>query len=240
MKITSSSNKVIKNLMKLKQKKGRDETNSYLVDGWHMVEEAMTAHLAKQIITTDESFMSDVDTLYVSKEVMAKLSFTKTPQPFMAVVSKKEDQLQLCERTLIFDGVQDPGNVGTMMRSACAFGFKQVIFSNDSCDLYNDKTLRSTQGAIYKLNTYRGDLQEIIPKLKQRQVKVIGSALRDALSIDQITTSDKMAFVMGNEGKGMKEETLALCDQALYIPISAMESLNVGVAAGIIMYTYRR
>ena len=158
----------------------------------------------------------------------------------MAVVSKKEDQLQLCERTLIFDGVQDPGNVGTMMRSACAFGFKQVIFSNDSCDLYNDKTLRSTQGAIYKLNTYRGDLQEIIPKLKQSEVKVIGSALRDAVTIDQITTSDKMAFVMGNEGKGMKEETLALCDQALYIPISAMESLNVGVAAGIIMYTYRR
>lgn len=90
------------------------------------------------------------------------------------------------------------------------------------------------------INIIRADLKTVIPKLKDHQVRVIGSALRNAQDISSIQTSEKMAFVMGNEGQGMKEETLDLCDQTLYIPISTMESLNVGVAAGIIMYTFRR
>lgn len=240
MRITSPNNQVIKTLMKLKTKKYRDEEKKYLVDGRHMVQEALDANLVEMVITTDDSYVSDQKVLYVSETIMEKLSFTKTPQPYMAVVRKREDTLINCERTLIFDGVQDPGNIGTMMRSACAFGFKQVIFSHDSCDLYNDKTLRSTQGAIFKINTYRGDLKKIIPKLKKQGVKVIGSALQEALPIDQIQSIDQMAFVMGNEGKGMRKETLDLCDEALYIPIGDMESLNVGVAAGIIMYNFKR
>lgn len=240
MIITSLSNKTIKELVKLKTKKERDRQGQYLVDGYHMVNEAIEAGCAKMIITTDEHYQSDLNVLYVNQTVMEKLSFTKTPQPIMAVVEKQERKVEKANRVLIFDGVQDPGNVGTMMRSACAFNFDQVIFSNDSCDLYNDKTLRATQGAIFKMPVIRGDLKEIIPELKEQGFIVVGSALRNAEDITKITVREKMAFIMGNEGQGMKEEILDLCDEALYIPIGPMESLNVGVAAGIIMYTFRK
>lgn len=238
--ITSVNNKTIKNLMKLKSKKYRDETGMFLVDGRHMTEEAIKASRAETIITCDPDYQSPLKTLYVSEPVMEKLSFTKTPQPYMAVCHKGSNELHDVSRTLILDGVQDPGNVGTMIRSALAFGFEQIILSADSADLYNDKTLRSTQGAVFMINIIRADLKTVIPKLKDHQVRVIGSALRNAQDISSIQASEKMAFVMGNEGQGMKEETLDLCDQTLYIPISTMESLNVGVAAGIIMYTFRR
>lgn len=238
--ITSLNNKTIKSLMKLKQKKYRDETNSFLVDGAHMVKEALAAKRAKQVITSDEKFSCDVETLYVSDAIMQKLSFTKTPQPYMALCQKEETAGKDEKRILIFDGVQDPGNVGTMIRSALAFGFDRVIFSPDSADLYNDKTLRSTQGALFQMRFSRADLKNVIPSLKTQGFQVIGSSLHQAHTIDDISTGDKMAFVMGNEGQGMKEETLSLCDENLYIPIKTMESLNVGVAAGIIMYTFRR
>lgn len=238
--IISLNNKTIKSLMKLKQKKYRDETGTFLVDGAHMVQEALAAKRAKLVITSDEKFTCDVETLYVSAEIMQKLSFTKTPQPYMALCQKEETGGSDEKRILVFDGVQDPGNVGTMIRSALAFGFDRVIFSHDSADLYNDKTLRSTQGALFRMHFTRGDLKEILPALKKQGFQMIGSSLHQAKAIDEIKTAEKMAFVMGNEGQGMKEATLALCDDNLYIPIETMESLNVGVAAGIIMYTFRR
>lgn len=240
MMITSLNNKTIKALMKLKQKKYRDETCTFLVDGAHMVKEALEAKKAQMVITSDEQFTCDAETLYVNTAIMEKLSFTKTPQPYMALCQKDETLATEGKRILIFDGVQDPGNVGTMIRSALAFGFDQVIFSDDSADLYNDKTLRSTQGALFRMHFSRADLNEVIPCLKAEGFQVIGSSLRNAKRIDEIKPAEKMAFVMGNEGQGMKEATLSLCDDNLYIPIEAMESLNVGVAAGIIMYTFRR
>ena len=237
--IQSVNNKTIKDLVKLKNKKTRDERGLFLVDGYHMVEEAVKAGLCDLIITTDCSQETAEKTLVVSETVMEKLSYTKTPQPIMAVCHKKENVIHHMNRILILDGVQDPGNLGTILRSALAFGFKQVVMSQDCVDLYNDKVLRSTQGALFHLDIVRDDLNQVIPELKKQGVHVIATSLHNASSIEEIKASDKMAFIMGNEGNGVRKEIISLADQSLYIPIETMESLNVGVAAGIVMYTFK-
>ena len=170
---------------------------------------------------------------------MEKLSYTKTPQPIMAVCHKKDNILKHYDRVLILDGVQDPGNLGTILRSALAFGFKQIVMSPDCVDFYNDKALRSTQGAVFHLDIVRDDLSHVIPELQKLGVRVIATSLHNASSIDDIKPTDKMAFIMGNEGNGVRDETIAMSDASLYIPIDTMESLNVGVAAGIVMYTFK-
>lgn len=238
--ITSTSNETIKDYMKLKQKKTRDEKGLYLVEGKHMTMDAIEARCVQEIITTDGSFRADVPVTLVSDRVMEKLAFTKTPQPYMAICKKQDNALQTggC-RYLLLDGVQDPGNLGTMIRTALAFGYDQLILSPDCVDLYNDKVLRSTQGALYRMNIIREDLDHVIANLRAQGVHVVGTSLHKAKPLDDIKIYERMAFIMGNEGQGMKEEILSMCDEALYIPIRDMESLNVAVAAGIIMQCYR-
>lgn len=239
--ITSLTNKTVKDLAKLKNKKYRDQTSRFLVDGPHMCEEALKAGAAEMIITTDSDYQSSIPVLYVSEAVMAKLSFTQHPQNIMALCHKTTASVMNPARILMLDGVQDPGNVGTMIRTALAFGYDQVILSLDSADLYNDKVLRSTQGALFHIDIVRADLKEEIARLKAQKVKIIGTALDDqAKTIDEIACEKKMAFIMGSEGQGMHEDILACCDQRLYIPIKTMESLNVAIAAGIVMrYFYQ-
>ena len=239
--ITSLSNKYIKDIMKLKQKKYRDETSLFLIEGFHLVEEARKAQCIKTIITTlDEDYQEE--TIHVSTDVMNKLAFTKTPQPIMDVcyAFKSNKTIKDCSRTILLDNVQDPGNVGTIIRSALALGYDQLIMSNDSVDLYNDKVIRSTQGALFKCDIIQTDLKEAIYTLKDYNIRVIGTSLHDASSIDECKTYDKMAFVMGNEGNGVSKEILDLCDQNVYIPISNIESLNVAIACAITMYHFRK
>lgn len=238
--ITSLQNETIKEIMKLKQKKYRDEKDLFLVEGYHLVEEARKANCIQMLITTlEEKFVEK--TLYVSDKVMEKLAFTKSPQPIMAICYKNKNQelLKAGKRYLLLDGLQDPGNVGTIMRTALAFGYDQIIMSKDCIDLYNDKVIRSTQGALFQMNTCIIDLKEAITFLKQQGVKVYGTCLQNAQSIDQHQTYNQMAFVMGNEGQGVHQEILDLCDERLYIPIQSIESLNVAIAAAITMYHFK-
>lgn len=238
--ITSLQNETIKEIMKLKQKKYRDEKDLFLVEGYHLVEEARKANCIQMLITTlEEKFVEK--TLYVSDKVMEKLAFTKSPQPIMAICYKNKNQelLKAGKRYLLLDGLQDPGNVGTIMRTALAFGYDQIIMSKDCVDLYNDKVIRSTQGALFQMNTCIMDLKEAITFLKQQGVKVYGTCLQNAQSIDQHQTYSQMAFVMGNEGQGVHQEILDLCDERLYIPIQSIESLNVAIAAAITMYHFK-
>ena len=111
--------------------------------------------------------------------------------------------------------------------------------SKDCADLYNDKVIRSTQGALFQMNTCIMDLKEAITFLKQQGIKVYGTCLQNAQSIDQHQTYSQMAFVMGNEGQGVHQEILDLCDERLYIPIQSIESLNVAIAAAITMYHFK-
>ena len=237
--ITSASNNTIKALIKLKQKKYRDETGYYLVEGEHLVEEAMKAKQVECLISTKD-ITSDLPIIVVSNEVMSKLSFTKSPQSIMAKCKiKKEKKLIDGKRYLILDDLQDPGNIGTLIRTALAFSIDQVILSNNCVDLYNDKLLRSMQGANFHISCIYDDLKTVISTLKKNNVKIIGSALENGQDIKQIKISEKMAFVVGNEGNGMNKDILQECDYVGYIPINTIESLNVAIAGSIMLYYFK-
>ena len=237
--ITSASNNTIKALIKLKQKKYRDETGYYLVEGEHLVEEAMKAKQVECLISTKD-ITSDLPIIVVSNEVMSKLSFTKSPQSIMAKCKiKKEKKLIDGKRYLILDDLQDPRNIGTLIRTSLAFSIDQVILSNNCVDLYNDKLLRSMQGANFHISCIYDDLKTVISTLKKNNVKIIGSALENGQDIKQIKISEKMAFIVGNEGNGMNKDILQECDYVGYIPINTIESLNVAIAGSIMMYYFK-
>lgn len=237
--ITSVTNNTIKMLIRLKQKKYRDELGYYLIEGEHLVTEALKAKQVECLIST-KPIDSDLSIILVSEEVMAKLAFTKSPQTIMAkCIVNKNEKLINGKRYLILDDLQDPGNIGTLIRTALAFSIDQVILSNNCVDLYNDKLLRSMQGANFHLSCIYGNLTQLISQLQEKGVVVIGSALENGKNIAQINRYSKMAFVVGNEGNGMNPEVLAKCDDIGYIPINTIESLNVAIAGSIMMYHFK-
>ena len=236
--ITSTTNNTIKMLIKLKQKKYRDKLGCYLVEGEHLVAEALKVKQVEYLIST-KSIDSDIPVILVSEEIMAKLAFTKSPQTIMAkcVINKNEELIE-GKRYLILDDLQDPGNIGTLIRTALAFSIDQVILSNKCVDLYNDKLLRSMQGANFHISCIYRDLSKVIPILKDKGVCIIGSALENGVDIKKIPISKKMAYIVGNEGNGMNKEILSKCDQIGYIPIKTIESLNAAIAGSIMMYYF--
>ena len=236
--ITSTNNNTIKTLIKLKQKKYRNQFGYYLIEGEHLVNEALKANQVECIITT-KPLKSNLEVIEVSEEVMAKLAFTKSPSNIMAKCKiDSNNELMMKKRYLILDDLQDPGNIGTLIRSALAFGIDQVILSKNCVDLYNDKLLRAMQGANYHISCIYGDLTEIIEKLQANGVVVVGSALENGQDISLIEKTEKMAFIVGNEGNGMNQNILDKCDYIGYIPIQTIESLNVAIAGSILMYHF--
>lgn len=236
--ITSTNNNTIKTLIKLKQKKYRNHFGYYLIEGEHLVNEALKANQVECIITT-KPLKSNLEVIEVSEEVMAKLAFTKSPSNIMAKCKiDSNNELMMKKRYLILDDLQDPGNIGTLIRSALAFGIDQVILSKNCVDLYNDKLLRAMQGANFHISCIYGDLTEIIEKLQANGVVVVGSALENGQDISLIEKTEKMAFIVGNEGNGMNQNILDKCDYIGYIPIQTIESLNVAIAGSILMYHF--
>lgn len=242
MKISSVSNGRIKEYLKLKQKKYRDMHRQYLVEGEHLVEEALKAGVVDVIITSLENFKSDKEVLYVTKEILEKLSFVESPQNIMALCHMLENQeLNVdANRYLILDDLQDPGNLGTLIRSAVAFDFDQVIMSPSSVDIYNDKFIRSTQGACFYMSIIKKDLVETVEDLSKHEVCVMGTSLENGQDIHEFNTPSKYAIILGNEGNGVSKEVLSLCHHRLYIPIQTAESLNVAVAGGICMFHFSK
>ena len=236
--ITSTNNNTIKTLIKLKQKKYRNQFGYYLIEGEHLVNEALKANQVECIITT-KPLKSNLEVIEVSEEVMAKLAFTKSPSNIMAKCKiDSNNELMMKKRYLILDDLQDPGNIGTLIRSALTFGIDQVILSKNCVDLYNDKLLRAMQGANFHISCIYGDLTEIIEKLQANGVVVVGSALENGQDISLIEKTEKMAFIVGNEGNGMNQNILDKCDYIGYIPIQTIESLNVAIAGSILMYHF--
>ena len=141
---------------------------------------------------------------------------------------------------MALDGVQDPGNVGTIIRTAVAFGFDQVLLSPDCADVYNEKCVRSTQGALFHIAISRIELIPALRSLKEKGVMVIATALHEAQPLSELPIVENVALVLGNEGQGIRPATLEICDQRAFIEMSSFESLNVAVAAGICLYRYRR
>lgn len=237
MLITSINNEHIKELVKLKEKKYRDLTNTFLVEGRHLVLEAYKKHnIVELILEKDELFPLNVNTLYVSSNIINKLSDMKSPSNVMAVVNKLEEK-PIGEKVVILDNVQDPGNLGTIIRSAVAFNFDTIILSPDTVDLYNSKVIRATQGMMFHINIVVMDPVKCITKLKEDGYKIVGTKVTNGIDVKNSKTYSHFALIIGNEGKGMSEELAVLCDENLYIKMNDQcESLNASVAASILMY----
>ena len=206
MLITSTKNEHIKELVKLKEKKYRDETNTFLVETKHLVLEAYRAGLIKELILEqNEIFPIDVQTTYVSKEVLKKISSLDTPSKVMAVVNKRKNENELGNKILILDKIQDPGNLGTIIRSAVAFNIDTIICSTDTVDLYNPKVIRASQGMMFHLPIVTKNIEEIIKELKLKDYKIVGTKVTNGHDVRTSSIYSHFALVIGNEGQGMSK-----------------------------------
>ena len=235
--ISSLDNKKIKNYSKLLQKKYRDIDNLFIVEGEHLVKEAYTSKVLVEVIMCEDYEVDiDVPITYVTYEVIKKLSNTLNPQRIMGIC-KKVDRKEIGNKVLILDDIQDPGNLGTIIRSSVAFNIETIILSNNSVDVYNDKVIRASEGMFFKINIIRDDIVKIIKELKDNDYMIYGTKVDNGEDINKINAPFKYALVMGNEGAGVSDKVLSLCDKYLYIPMNNnCESLNVGVATSIILF----
>lgn len=240
--ITSLTNERIKTWTKLHQTKYRRETGQFLIEGQHLIEEAQQAGLIETLIGVKgvpHRFQCET-MVEVSPEIMRKLCVTESNSNFVAVCSNWLPPKTWGERVLLLDTLQDPGNVGTIIRTAYSFGFDSVVVSENSVDLTNEKVIRASQGAIFHIPVLQVDLGETIQNLKSRGIPVIGTGLQGANDLHSLPLSNTVAFVLGNEGQGIRPEILALCDTVVKIEMNTFESLNVAVAAGILCYRFRK
>lgn len=237
MYITSINNEYIKEISKLNEKKYRDKLNKYLIEGLHLVTEALKYDIIDTIIIREDfSYETNIKHIIVSNEVMKKLSDNPSIPKIMAVVNKKESTIK-GNKILLLDRLQDPGNLGTIIRSAVAFNFDTIILSNDTVDLYNSKVLRSTQGMLFNINILRQDLTNVINELKNNNYTIYGTKVDNGNDVKEINKINKFALIIGNEGTGISDNILKQCDKYLYIKMNNnCESLNAGVAASILMY----
>lgn len=231
MIITSVHNDKVKYWCNLKNKKFRDKERKFLVEGDHLIKEAIKNNL---VVETISCVNKNAD-YFITKEIMEKISEQKSISYDVAVVKFiPEDSIN--GNIIMLDNLQDPGNLGTIIRSAVAFNIGTIIISDDSVDLYNPKVVRSTEGMIFNLNIIRRNLKEVIPVLKRQGYKIVGTLVNagdDLKNIDK----ENVCIIIGNEGNGMSLDIRDMCDNFTNIKISDnCESLNAGVAASIIMY----
>jgi RNA methyltransferase, TrmH family len=246
--IQSSKNPVVKQWKKLMSKKGRDQSQSYIVEGFHLVEEALKQHdtvleliFIEGVLLPNKWNLDGIELIQVSEEAGKALADTETTQGVFAVCRQNETaSIDECSTFLLLDGLQDPGNIGTIIRTAEASGIDAVILGKGSVDLYNPKVLRSAQGSHFHLPIIKADLTEIISLLKEKGIPVYGTALENGEEYTNVKPKDAYALIVGNEGSGMSSEILSNTDQNLYIPIyGKSESLNVAIAAGILLYYFK-
>lgn len=235
MLITSVNNDRIKELVKLKEKKYRDNNNLFFVEGYDIVVEAYKRSLIKELYVLDGTNVDiDVQYTYVSHDVMKKISDMESISEYYAVCYKKEE-LDVGNKIVILDGVQDPGNLGTIIRSAVAFNFDTVVLSKNTVDLYNPKVIRSTKGMLFNINIIVRELENFISELDGYMV--YGTDVVNGNNIKDIDVPDKLVIVIGNEGKGISVGVKNLCNKFIYIGMNNdCESLNASVAASILMY----
>ena len=234
--IKSLENKKVKKYTKLLQKKYREEEKKFLVVGDHLVSEAYKSNNLLEVIKTeDNNICLDVPTTYVTYDIIKKISGMSNPQSIIGICHMLPPS-NIGNKILMLDDIQDPGNLGTIIRSAVAFNIDTIIISSHTVDLYNDKVIRASQGMIFKINIIRKDVIPFISNIKN-DYHIYGTKVNGGNSLKKIEKQKKFDIIMGNEGKGMSSELDNLCDEFIYIDMNKeCESLNVGVATSIILY----
>lgn len=247
-RIESTQNALVKHWKKLvTTRKEREKSSEFIVEGFHLVEEALkNKEQIVQIIVKDNVDLpllwsiDDVEIVQVNEAVAKELAETEQSQGVFAHCKQsKIEGMNAWRKVLLVDAVQDPGNIGTMIRTADAAGLDAVILGKGSADAFNPKTLRSAQGSHFHIPVVRGDLAEWVDNLQDEGVAVYGTALENAVSYKDIQATDAFALIVGNEGSGISPQLLAKTDQNIIIPILGQaESLNVAVATGILLYAF--
>lgn len=248
--ITSTSNPQVKNLQQLAKKaRARKEQDVFLVEGMKMFQEAPREKIQKVYISKGlyeekgQAFLEGLPFEVLEDRVFEAASDTKTPQGVLCVIKQYHYCLEdmICKESphlLLLENLQDPGNLGTIMRTAEGAGADGVILSRSSVDLYNPKTIRSTMGSIYRMPfLYVDSLEEVLPVLKGKGIRTYAAHLQGENCYDQEDYREGCAFFIGNEGNGLTEALSRRADTWIRIPMHGkLESLNAAVAASILMY----
>lgn len=263
--ITSKSNENVKVIKSLNDKKFRYNNRSFYLEGIKVIDEVLNMNGAinikfiayskdilenlnggNEILTKilEYSRKNNVKILEFKKEIFEYMTDTITPQGILAVLEMPNYDINnlLKENNsniLVLDKVQDLGNIGTIIRTADAFGVNLILCTEGTADIYSPKVLRSTMGSILRVKVVyvKENYKEIFENIKKLKIKVIGTSLNSNKYIKEIDFNQKYAFVVGNEANGVSEEINVLCDQYIKIPMTNnAESLNVGIATGIILY----
>ncbi len=247
MIIISKDNEIIKNIKKLKEKKYR--VDSYIVEGIKMVKEAINENQEIALIAIREDFKIDFDTknikiVTISNKIFNDISDVKTPQGILAVIKKNQNnQIETnSDYILALDSLQDPGNMGTIIRTADSANINQIIINKTTVDPYSPKVIRSTMGAIYRTNIIEvEDLKATLKEMKLKGFQIITTDLKATQSIYDINYNNKTVVVIGNEANGVSQEILQTADKKVIIPmLGKTESLNASIAASIMIYEYVR
>ncbi len=255
--ISSKDNELVKHIKKLKDKKYRDENNEYIIEGVKLVEEAVKekAKIKEIIICEDTTRTYEIPTnvmleiakyecIYVTDKIFNSITQVTNPQGIMAIVEKKSEEMNIDfsqDIIIVLDDVQDPGNLGTILRTVDSIGLNQIIVSKGTADAFNSKVVRSTMGAIFRIKVIEVEnLVETIKQIKKHHFKLLVTSLQTNNSIYDINFNKKI-IVIGNEANGVSEDIQNMADEKAKIPmIGKTESLNASVAAGIVMYEYVR
>ena len=246
--ITSKTNELIKHIKSLNNKKERDENKEFIVEGKKIVKEAMEADfkivkiiVCKELLKEEyESKKFEIE--YVDENIFKYISDTQTPQGILAIVKRPEYSEEYGEKIFALDNVQDPGNVGTIIRTLDSAGINTLLLSETCADEYNTKVIRSTMGAIFRVKTYReSNLKEKLESLKKQGYKIIVTDLDTKANLFEYAFPSKTIVVLGNESTGVSEEIKNIADVKVKIPmVGKTESLNAGVAASLMAYEILR
>lgn len=237
MLITSLDNKKIKDIVKLKQKKYRDINNKFIIETENLIEEAYLENCLEEVYileNEDISLKLDCPIYEVTSRVMDKIKNVNTSK-ILGIARKPENFEYIGKRYLMLDKVSDPGNLGTIIRGASAFDIDTIILSEDCCDVYNEKTIRATEGAIFRVNIIIENLEVAINKLKNLNINIYKTDVNAGEDITEIP-KDNFCIIMGNESNGVSEKVKKQVPKTVHIQTSNVESLNVAMAASIILY----
>lgn len=255
--ISSKDNELIKHIKKLKDKKYRDESNEYIIEGVKLIEEAVKEKVRiKKIIVCEDTTrtyeipshvmleIAKYECIYVTDKVFNSITQVTNPQGIMAIAEKNavDQQIDFAQDIIVaLDDVQDPGNLGTILRTVDSIGLNQIIVSKGTADAFNSKVVRSTMGAIFRIKIIEvEDLVQAIKEMRRHHFKLMVTSLQTKNSIYDIDFNKKI-IVIGNESNGVSKEIQDMADEKAKIPmIGKTESLNASVAAGVVMYEYVR
>ena len=234
--ITSKDNPRVKFALKLKDNKYRKETGLFLAESFKTLEMALKANLVEEVFTLEWlNIPEDIPQNLVSEEILKKLSSSVNPEGVVFIARMKQKEEKDYKKILYLDEINDPGNLGTLVRTALAFNYDAVITSKNSVSFYNEKTISASKGAIFCIDCFTDELKSY----KNTHQIIITALAKDSIPLDEVEVPEKFVLVLGSEAHGVSKESILLGDRKVIIPIENIDSLNVAVAGGILMNKLR-